>query len=310
MDAVGRGVVTWLEWNGSAYEARALGQQANGAWSDGLVLSGPGHSALTPQVVAGGAGVATVAWVEVNGGAGTLLARTRLADGSWGPTATLGANHFSIYVNGSLGADSSGNVVAAWEGPGAHTVAKVTALDSAGPRLGTPVVPAQVYAGKQAAFSVAQPDDAWSQTAQVAWSFGPGPTSTGLDATHTWQKGGLHPVTVSATDTLGNVTTRSVSVQVIGRPRLSKLRLSRAELDPGGQTKLSFRLSTDAKVVAKVHAPDGRVLVKLSGKTLGAGRHALVLRTTMKGVHLRSAPTASRSWRPTRLERARPRRSG
>jgi hypothetical protein len=217
------------------------------------------------------------------------------------PTATLGPNHPSIYANGSIAADRGGNVMIGWEGKGAqHTVAQLAVLDAAGPGLGHPVVPERVYAGRRATLAVTQPVDAWSAVSGVSWSFGDGGSATGLAAKHTWRKRGSYPVMVTATDAVGNATSASVAVQVIGRPRLSRLKLSTAQLHPGGQeerTKLSFRLDTGARLVARVqslsHGPGagargatGPVLVKLVRKHLGAGRHALVLRTTMKGVRL------------------------
>jgi hypothetical protein len=256
---------------------------------------------LGPEVVVDEAGVATVVWVTTSSVSSTLLARSRPAGGAWGPTASVGPAHASIFANGSIGADRSGNLVVAWEGPGTHTVARLVALDGAGPGLDVPGLPARVYAGRSAALSVPPPTDAWSQVSQVSWSFGDGGSATGLAARHTWRKRGSYRVTVTATDAVGNATSTSGAVQVIGRPRLSRLKLSRAQLQLGGgrqeRARLSFLVDTDARLVARVQLlsrgpssshrrADGRVLVKLVRKHLTAGRHRLVLRTTMKGVRL------------------------
>ena len=266
-----------------------MSQEADDDWSGPLNLSTPGPSALAPDVVVDAAGVVTIVWVTTNGSSASLIARSRPPGSAWGPTATIGPAHVSIYANGSAAADRSGNVLVAWEGPGAHTVATLVALDGAGPGLGVPAVPARVYAGKAAALSVAQPDDAWSQVTKVSWSFGDGASAAGLTPRHTWKKPGSYPVTVTAADAVGNSASTSAAVHVIGRPRVSKLKLSRAQLHLRGQdrTKLSFRLDTDARLVARVRSlsPD-HVGVKLVRQHLTAGRHSLTLRTTMKGVQL------------------------
>ena len=290
VDAAGRGTVTFLSWNGVGFETLAMSQETDGHWTGPLNLSTPGPSALAPEVVVDGAGIVTVVWMTTNGSAAFLVARSRPPGGAWGPTATIGPAHVSIYANGSAAADRSGNVLAAWEGPGAHTVTTLVALDGAGPGLGLPAVPARVYAGKAAALSVAQPDDAWSQVT-VSWNFGDGASAAGLTAGHTWTKPGSYPVTVTATDAVGNTASTSAAVHVIGRPRVSKLKLSQAQLHLRGagqdRTKLSFWLDTDAKLVARVRSlsPD-HVGVKLVRQHLTAGRHRLILRTTMKGVQL------------------------
>jgi hypothetical protein len=290
VDPAGRGTVTFLSWNGVGFETLVMSQETDGHWSGPLNLSTPGTSALTPDVVVDGAGVVTVVWVATNGSSASLLARTRPPGGAWGPTATIGPAHVSIYANGSAAADRSGNVLVAWEAPGTHTVGRLAVLDAAGPDLGDPTLPTPAYAGRRAALSLAQPVDTWSQIAQVAWGFGDGGSAAGLTAEHTWRKRGSYPVVVTATDAVGNSTTTSTVITVIGRPRLSKLRLLRPHLHPGSgpdsRTRLSFRLDTRAAVRATVRRPGGRVLVVLARKKLAAGRHVLALRTMMKGVRL------------------------
>ena len=290
VDSAGRGTVTFLGWTGSIYQVRAVSQDAQGLWSGPVILSAPGPSSMAPEVVVDLAGVATVVWVTADGASSTAFARRRPAGGVWGPVETLGPSHVSLFANGSVGVDRGGNVVAAWEAPGAHTVGRVAALDAAGPALGVPTLPAPAYAGKRASMSLGQPVDAWSQVAQVAWGFGDGGSATGLTAGHTWRKRGSYPVVVTATDAVGNSTTKSTVVTVIGRPQLSKVRLSRVQLNPGpgpgARTRLSFRLDTRAAVRATVRRPGGRVLVALARKQLAAGRHVLALSTTMKGVRL------------------------
>ena len=48
----------------------------------------------------------------------------------------------------------------------------------------------------------------------VSWSFGDGSSTTGPAATHTYTRPGSFPVTVTATDALGNATSQSGSVTV------------------------------------------------------------------------------------------------
>ena len=291
VDASGRGTVVYGLWDGAAYQTQTLAQNADGTWAPPAALSPGGLGTLGYQVATAGSGFVTATWVSHVGSGYVLNARTRTG-GSWGPTADLGPVHFSTDVDDSLGVDGSGNVIAAWEGVGTqHTVAQVKALDASGPALGAPVLPKHVYAGKAASFSVPQPDDAWSAVTQVSWTFGSGPSYAGLTATQKWAKPGTYPVTVTALDSLGNATTRTVQVRVHGQPQLSKVKLSRRQLHAGSgpraRTRLAFRLSAPGSVKVKVRGPGG-VLVKLARHDLEAGSHALVLRTTMKGVHLRA----------------------
>jgi len=66
---------------------------------------------------------------------------------------------------------------------------------------------------RPAGFSVA-PFDVWSAIGPVGWSFDDGTSTSGASVTHTFTGVGVHKVTVTGADVLGNATSFTGSVTV------------------------------------------------------------------------------------------------
>jgi hypothetical protein len=61
--------------------------------------------------------------------------------------------------------------------------------------------------------------DVWSGVANVTWSFGDGTSATGDAVTHAFTTPGTFPVSVTAADGAGNVSTRSTTVAIVDTTR-------------------------------------------------------------------------------------------
>jgi PKD domain len=134
----------------------------------------------------------------------------------------------------SGGIDDTGDGIVGWlQSQGtAHTV-HARGFDVTPPQLTTVSAPASARAGTPTAFA-AQASDVWGPVS-FSWSFGDG-TAVGASPSHTFLTAGPHAVTVTATDSAGNASSRNGTVFVTAapggnansRPTLMKVRQSHA----------------------------------------------------------------------------------
>ena len=201
LDSQGTAVVTWEGFDGTNYIVQAATRPAGGAWGAPQDLSAAGQDAETPQVALDSQGNAVATWQRSG-----VQAATRPAGGAWGAPQDLSA---AGGVGPQVALDSQGNAVVAWQkmGPGAPSV-QAAGYDAAGPQLRSLQIPGAGSTGSPLGFSV-QPVDVWSPVASTAWSFGDGGVAPGTDVSHTYMAPGSYTAGVTATDSLGNSTTKS-----------------------------------------------------------------------------------------------------
>jgi large repetitive protein len=139
---------------------------------------------------------------------GTLIARTTTTNYVDTKVTSSGQVTYSVRA-----VDLAGNV-----GPPSTPLAVV--VDVTGPTLQNLTIPRQRTAGEQITFSVAAIDPQGSTVADPVWSFGDG-GAKGSTVTHVFATPGVYSVTVSASDSLGNVTS-SAPATITVLPRLSE----------------------------------------------------------------------------------------
>jgi hypothetical protein len=173
--------------------------------------------------------------------------------------------------------DDRGDAVVSYQLGNTPAGVGTTAYDGAGPLLGTPTGPATVAQGNVAAFSVAEPLDAFSSVASVKWSFGDGSAdATGLQVSHTFAAAGTFKVTVTATDAAGNASSASLNVTVGNGPSpgskciVPKLKGKSLAKAKSLLKKANCKLGKVTKPKRRKHHKPGKLVVK--GSTPGAGK--------------------------------------
>jgi hypothetical protein len=218
IDAAGDAVVAWTE-TPSAY-VRAAYRPSGGTFGSELQISNPqwGTPGTVAALAAGGVGV--VGWQNQLSGGSTpyvTAARTIAANGTLGAIATVGESASGGVLNVSARSDAAGEAVFGWEDYGGSNF-ELAAYDTAGPALAAPAIPATALVGAPATFSVAAPLDTWSPPVATTWSFGDGTGANGSAVAHAYASPGTYTVTVTATDALGNATSRSGQIVVSAPP--------------------------------------------------------------------------------------------
>ena len=145
--------------------------------------------------------------------------------------------------------------------------------------------------------------DAWSAVTSVAWTFGDGASGSGSSVTKTYGAPGTYPVSVTATDAVGNATTRTGSVVVtaspvvvvVPKPVLTGVKLTKKTIHVKGSdespkaTKLKLTLNTDAKVkvvLKRTKKVDGKAVKATVTKALTKGSSAIKLTSKVGGKKL------------------------
>jgi hypothetical protein len=160
----------------------------------------------------GPTGQAIVTWTRPAAGNEIAEGTSWTPAGGFTPVKTLSASGEEDLLFQSDAADPLGDDLATWL---SHSgTIEVAVYDAAPPSLGTATIPASATVGVPASFSAANPLDVWSPPVTVSWSFGDGSSATGEAVTHIYAHAGNFPVTLTATDALGNATSQSGSVTV------------------------------------------------------------------------------------------------
>ena len=120
VDAQGNGIAVWRVLNGTTWEIQAASQPAGAAFGGPVSVSGLGKNANSPQVAAGGAGDAVVAWAREKpgppGSPDEIQAATRTAGGSFTAPADLsGGTPGGPSSHPQVAIDPAGNAVVAWK---------------------------------------------------------------------------------------------------------------------------------------------------------------------------------------------------
>lgn len=180
----------------------------SGDWGEPELVGSPGGSDVHPQVAVTKDGKAVAAWVADN------LARAawRSAEGAWTVTdlGTQGDSGNPVQHQ-DVDADDEGNALTAWHDPaGVHA----SGFDGAGPRFTAFGVPTAGSIGQALTFTAAA-DDAWSSPAAITWSFGDGTGASGGSVSHAYASAGSFTAGATATDAVGNATSRFGTVGVL-----------------------------------------------------------------------------------------------
>jgi hypothetical protein len=176
-------------------------------------------------------------------------------------------------IEPAIALDHNGDVVVGFSLGPLFAGTGVAIYDGAGPLLATPSGPATVGKGVPAAFSVAQPVDAFSAVASVSWSFGDGSASaSGVQVSHTFNVPGVHTVTVTATDAVGNTSSKRLSVTVTS-PSMCVVPSLKGKTLAQAKTLLSASHCALGKVTkpkARRHHRLGKLVVARSSPRAGA----------------------------------------
>jgi PKD repeat protein len=212
--------------------------------------SGGGQVSVDPN------GDTLLTWTDAPaGGKLVSFAAFRPAGGAFGqPLAASDGTGDAVALSGGI-SDAGDGIVGWLQSQGSAHAVHARGFDVTPPLLTSVSAPATAQAGVPTAFA-AQASDLWGPVS-FSWAFGDG-TATGANPTHTFLAGGPHAVTVTATDSAGNATSRSGTVFVTApsgggtsaRPALTKV----------GQTHPVFRVGAKPTAIAsakKRRAPIG-----------------------------------------------------
>jgi PKD domain len=149
--------------------------------------------------------------VAVFGLAGGLLSEPREVSAAG---ATVSPNGVSDEQGLNAAMDGAGDGVVGFTAEsGSGSFAEASLLDAAGPVLKSLSIPATATVGVPTTFSVA-PSDQLSEPSTASWSFGDASTASGASVTHTFVNPGTYSVSVTATDAVGNSTTKTGEIVV------------------------------------------------------------------------------------------------
>jgi PKD domain len=266
IDGQGEIVAVWGRFNGTHETIEATeGHVSSSVWQVPVALSPPGtNHEEHPAVAVNEQGNAVVVWERSNGTNEIVEGASGLASsGSWQPAVALSAAGQSAREP-QVALDPQGNAAAVWSRfDGTAYIAEAAGFDAAGPLLSSLAIPATGTIGQPLAFSVS-PFDVWSALGATNWSFGDGTSQTGTSVTHTYSAPGMYAVTVTSADVLGNVTSTSASVSVMGVAKALPLilvapRITAASVSPARfrVSKRATAISAKAKAKPKAKAPQG-----------------------------------------------------
>ncbi len=290
----GAAAIVWRE--GAPPSDQVLGRRrtAGGSFGPPVTIAGSelGSGFQFPDISVESGGIATVIWQNVS--ANAIEGRGFREDGAVDPVATL--SDPNPHHEFAIGNDGFGNAVVAVSDIAAKKI-DAQLFDGGGPELRSLTVPSQVERAASASFSFT-PFDLLSTVASSGWEFGDGSTANGTSASHSFALAGTFTVAGVSTDSVGNVrrVRRAVRVVDTRRPRLARLKLTPAKFRLGKRatartaakrkvkrrrapagTKISFRLSEDARVRLSVQRPTtgrkvGRACRRQTRRNRGAKR--------------------------------------
>jgi hypothetical protein len=169
------------------------------------------NGGASPRLAVNADGAAVVAWMG-----NTVNAAVRPAGGTgWSSRAV------SLHrpLTAAVAINAFGDVLSTWaeSPPGVPDRIMIAGYDGAGPQLDRLEMPQDTHTGVPVDFSVAALD-VWSGVSSTAWRFGDGATADGTSVSHAYAAGGVYPVTVTSTDSLGNSSSLTRMISVAGPP--------------------------------------------------------------------------------------------
>ena len=216
VDAQGNAVAVWARIgrnvdheDGSVryfYNVQSAVRPAGEAWQPSVALSEV-YDELSARVAVGPQGTAVAMWQYRDFTDYGVQGAALPAGGTWHAAVDFASNGGGAP---QAAVDAQGNAVSIWE---TGSTVKAAGYDAAGPWLRSLSVPAAGVEGQELSFSVS-PVDVWSKVAATPWSFGDGATATGTTVTHAYGQAGTYPISVSASDAVGNSTTATQPIAI------------------------------------------------------------------------------------------------
>jgi PKD repeat protein len=198
-------------WGRASGVVESIARAPGGAWENVQPLANvPRPNAARLAVTPNGDAIA--AWSSSL--SGPVQARVRPPGEGWGPSTDVAPADTA--TAGELAVDREGNALLSWR---TGDRIEAAAYDAGAPALGGLTLPdVQVETGQTVTLSVSA-SDAWSAFS-FAWDLGDGATATGSSVTHAYAAPGAYPVTVTATDAVGNASSARGVVTVAQAPQV------------------------------------------------------------------------------------------
>lgn len=164
-----------------------------------------------PQLAVNADGDAVVVWTR-----NTVNAAVRPAGAAAWSSRAVSLNRASTTA---VAINAFGDALSTWtDAPvGVASRIVIAGYDGDGPQLDRFEMPHNTHIGMPVEFSVAALD-VWSAVSSTVWSFGDGATADGTSVSHTYAVGGAYPVTATSTDSLGNSSSLTRMISVVGPP--------------------------------------------------------------------------------------------
>ncbi len=304
MDTYGGLSVVWSEGAPTTRTIRARTRLPGSTWGSVINVSQSGSHTSDARLVALESGSLHASWLRITPEGPLVESASRDGETAWnsvvalGPGASPDQSTTIDSLSPSAATDGTGNLLYGWarDQDGQRATVHLRSLDAAGPRFTSVSVPQQATVGALHGFT-AEARDAWSGFSAMNWDFGDGTTTTGTSVSHTYAAPGAYAVTVTAVDTLGNVTRSTHPVTVIAasaaRSAITKFTLSSKRLrlkGPAKKRKVKAHITLEGParvtltwkkwVVKKTKKGKKRVLktVARSSYTLVGGKNSLTLK--------------------------------
>ena len=302
-------VVAWrtLDSNGVHSQTATRTYTGNGANPPSAMqlFGDPTANSGDDEVSVAATGDTLLTWTDApTGGKLVSFAAFRPSGGGFGQS--LPASDGTGDTTGlSAGIDDTGDGIVGWlQSQGTSHVVHARGFDVTPPQLTTVSAPATARAGTPTPFT-AQASDLWGPVA-FSWSFGDG-TAIGASPSHTFLAAGPHAVTVTATDSAGNASSRSGTVFVTPAPGTGAN--SRPTLTNVRQSHSVFRVGSKPTAVAaaKTRRPPAgttfrfsldqaaTVTITISRSTVGRRSGKRCVKPTKKLAHNRRCTLLIRS---------------
>jgi hypothetical protein len=289
--AGGRALAAWsLGGAGPDSAIQSREEPIGGVWQPTQDLTQPAlaQTVASPQVASDPNGNVAAVWMRTAGSPTVIEGRTKPAGGAWsglGELSELGESAVEPQV--ALGATGDGASV--WSrDDGANAIVQAAGLDGAGPLLPSLSIPAAATMRQPVRFAATTFDN-WSPIRSLAWSFGDGGDGAiGSEVEHTFANPGTYPISILATDDVGNARSEAGSITIYRRPNAGRIvRVRRRVAVVMVHCPSPAGCSAVARLIARVTFDRG-------GRSLGRraqiGRRAFSVAPGTSAVRIRLSP--------------------
>ncbi|HST26141.1 MAG TPA: PKD domain-containing protein [Gaiellaceae bacterium] len=216
VDGRGDGVLLWLTAGQAGDALVTATRRPGGRWSPPLPLPSGVVGASNPEVALDAQGDAVAVWTQQVGGTQRVLGANLPVGGSSWSTPRALSKLGGDATTPQVALDGAGDGAATWaRSEGGTFVVQIAGFDAVGPALLGLTMPSSGTVGQRLTFSVS-PQDVWSSVQRIRWSFGDGSTGSGKLTGHTYRQSGRYPVEVTATDSVGHVSTARRVIAIAG----------------------------------------------------------------------------------------------